>query len=124
MTCEDLPGVDALSLRVHGFVRHNEAEGAIGQGTAVVVERNGRITGYTTSVGFFGHSVGESNEDLKALIGTAEEFPGSGFLLPTRNGELMRWCMEHGLKVVQPMTLMSRGLYQEPRGEFLPSILF
>jgi len=124
MTPEDLPGVDALCLSVHGHTRHNEAAGAIAQGIATVVEHDGRITGYTTGIGFFGHTVGESNEDLKALIGAAEEFGGPGFLLPTRNSELMRWCLEHGLRIVQPMTLMSRGLYQEPRGAFLPSILF
>jgi hypothetical protein len=93
-------------------------------GTASVVERQGRITGYSTGVGFMGHSVGETNEDLMALIGAAKEFQGPGFLLPTRNSELMRWCLKNGLKIVQPMTLMSKGLYQEPKGAFLPSVLF
>ena len=124
MKREDLDGVDALCRGVHGHTRHNESVGAIEQGTAMVVEHDGRITGYTTGTGFFGHTVGESNEELKALIGAATEFAGPGFLLPTRNSELMRWCLEQGLRVVQPMTLMSRGIYQEPRGEFLPSILF
>jgi predicted N-acetyltransferase YhbS len=120
----DLEAVDALTTRVHGHTRHNEVAGAIGQGSAVVVEHQGRITGYSTGVAFFGHTVGETNNDLKALIGAAKEFGGPGFLLPTRNGELMRWCLENGLRVVQPMTLMARGVYQEPRGAFLPSILF
>ena len=124
MRVSDLEAVDALALRVHGHTRHNEVAGAIEQGTAKLVEHEGRITGYTTGVGFFGHSVGEANRDLQALIGAAEEFPGSGFLLPTRNSELLRWCLGRGLKIVQPLTLMSRGLYQEPRGAFLPSILF
>ncbi len=124
MKYEDLGGVDAVCMRVHGHTRRNEAAGAIEQGTAMVVEHDGRITGYTTGTGFFGHTVGESNEELKALVGAVTEFPGPGFLLPTRNGEFMRWCFEHGLRVVQPLTLMSRGVYQEPRGAFLPSILF
>ena len=124
MTQEDLPAVDALCFAVHGHTRHNEVAGAVAQGTATVVEHNGRITGYTTGAGFFGHTVGESNEELKALIGVTTEFAGPGFLLPTRNSSLMRWCLDNGLRVVQPMTLMSRGLYQEPRGAFLPSILF
>ncbi|MER3423912.1 MAG: GNAT family N-acetyltransferase, partial [Nitrospiraceae bacterium] len=47
-----------------------------------------------------------------------------GFLLPTRNADLFRWCLEQGLRVVQPMTLMSQGLYQKPAGTFLPSILY
>jgi len=89
-----------------------------------VVEHDGRITGYASLVGFFGHAVGESNEDLKALIGAAPAFPGPGFLLPTRNSDLLRWCLEKGLRVVQPMTLMSTGLYNEPAGVFLPSVVF
>jgi predicted N-acetyltransferase YhbS len=124
MKTEDLEAVDAVCLRVHGHTRHNEAAGAIEQGTAQVVEHNGRVTGYTTGSGFFGHTVGESNEDVKALLAAATDFGGPGFLLPTRNSELMRWCFEHGLRIVQPLTLMSRGIYQEPRGAFLPSILF
>ena len=88
------------------------------------VKRNGRITGYTTIIGFFGHAVGETNDDLRALIGAAKEFAGPGFLLPTRNGDLFRWCLTNGLRVTQPMTLMSRGLYNDPAGVFLPSILY
>ena len=124
MTPEDLPSVDALTMRVHGHTRTNEVAGAIQQGTAKVVEHDGRITGYTSGVAFFGHTVGESNEDVKALIAAAEEFPGPGFHLPTRNSELLRWCLDNGLRIVQPLTLMNRGVYQEPRGAFLPSILF
>ena len=124
MTTEDIEAADALAFRVHGHTRHSEAAAAVQQGTATVVTREGRISGYSTLVGFFGHAVGESNEDIKALIAAAESFPGAGFLLPTRNAELLRWCLNHGLRIVQPMTLMSRGLYQEPRGTFLPSILF
>jgi hypothetical protein len=71
-----------------------------------------------------GHAVDDTNEELKALIGAAPEFLGPGFLLPSRNWELFRWCLEHGLRVVQPLSLMSIGLYNEPAGAFLPSILF
>jgi GNAT superfamily N-acetyltransferase len=121
---EDLYACNELALRVHGHDRGSEVHGAIGQGTAVVVEHGGRITGYTTGIGFFGHAVGESNEDLKALIGAAAEFPGPGFLLPTRNGEVLRWCLERGLRIVQPMTLMSLGSYSEPTGAFMPSVMY
>lgn len=124
MTETDLDGADAVCQKVHGISRRNETAGAIQMGAAKVVESGGRITGYTTGAGFFGHSVGETNDDLKALIGEAESFAGAGFLLPTRNGEVMRFCLEHGLRIVQPMTLMSRGVYQEPRGAFMPSILY
>ena len=97
---------------------------AIAQGQASVVEHGGHMSGYTTSVAFFGHAVGETNEDLKALIGAAPALPGRGFLLPTRNSELFRWCLKQGLRVVQTMTLMSVGLYNDPAGAFLPSVLY
>lgn len=121
---QDLNACNELCLKVHGHHRGPELLEAIRQGTAAVVEHGGRITGYTTTVGFFGHTVGESNEDLKALIGAAPDFPGPGFLLPTRNGEVLRWCLERGLRIVQPMTLMSVGLYNEPAGTFIPSVLY
>jgi predicted N-acetyltransferase YhbS len=120
----DLGACNALCFKIHGHERSPELVDAINQGTATVVEHNGRITGYATGINFLGHAVGESNEDLKALIGAATEIPHPGFLLPTRNSELFRWCLEKGLRVVQPMTLMSKGLYSEPRGAFLPSVLY
>lgn len=123
-TARDLQACDALCVRVHGHDRHGELTDALAQGSATVVERDGRITGYTTGVGFFGHTVGEADNDVKALIAAAPGFGGPGMLVPTRNADLMRWCLGQGLRVVQPMTLMSRGLYNEPRGAFLPSILF
>jgi GNAT superfamily N-acetyltransferase len=120
---EDLPACNQLCLRIHGYARGQELLYAVHRKTATVVEHDGRITGYATSVGFNGHAIGESNEALKALLGAAEAFSGSGFLLPTRNGELLRFCLEQGLRVVKPVTLMSLGLYNEPAGAFLPSIL-
>jgi hypothetical protein len=121
---DDLGGCNQLCLRVHGHDRGEELLDAIKRGTTTIIEHNSRITGYATTVAFFGHAVGETNEELKALIGTTKEFLGPGFLLPTRNAELLRWCLEHRLHIVQPMTLMSIGLYNEPAGAFLPSILF
>jgi len=123
-TERDLDACNQVCVQVHGHDRRGELLDAIKQGTATIAECGGRITGYATPVAFFGHAVGETNDALKALIGAASAFPGPGFLLPTRNGELFRWCLDHGLRVVQPMTLMSVGLYNEPAGAFLPSILY
>jgi predicted N-acetyltransferase YhbS len=120
----DLDDSNALCRRIHGHDRRGELLEAITDGTATVVEHGDRLTGYATVVGFSGHAVGDSNADLKALIGAALEFVGPGFLLPMRNGELFRWCLAHGLRVVQSLTLMSMGLYNEPRGLFLPSIIY
>jgi GNAT superfamily N-acetyltransferase len=123
-TVGDLDACNRLCVSVHGHDRNREVADAIAQGTARVVEHGGRVTGYATDIGYFAHAVGQTNEELKALIGAAPAFVGPGFLLPTRNAELFRWCLAHGLRVVHPMTLMSRGLYQNPAGAFLPSVLY
>jgi ribosomal protein S18 acetylase RimI-like enzyme len=120
----DLAACNDLCLRVHGHDRGGELNDGIQQGTAVVAEYGGGITAYASSLAFFGHAVGETNEDLKALIAAAPAFQGSGILMPTRNAGLFRWCLESGLRVVQPMTLMTMGLYNEPAGAYLPSILY
>ena len=121
---EDAEVCNALSRRVHGFDRGVDLAQAIEQGTARVVERGGRVTGYTTHLAFSGHSTAETNADLQALIASAEFFAGPGILVPSRNSVLLRWCLANGLRVVQPMTLMSVGLYNDPAGAWLPSVLF
>jgi predicted N-acetyltransferase YhbS len=120
----DLGTCNEICAKVHGHDRAGELRNAIKETTATVVEHVGRIVGYSSSIAFFGHAVAETNEGLKALIGAAPAFGGPGFLVPTRNAELFLWCLERGLQVVQPMTLMSIGLYNEPAGAFLPSILY
>ena len=120
----DLAACNALSHRIHGFDRGPDLAQAIEQGNALVTERGGRITAYASHLGFFGHSVAESNADLQALIASVDSFAGPGILLPTRNAELFRWCLGNGLRVIEPMTLMSMGLYNEPAGAFLPSVMF
>lgn len=120
----DIEACDALSMHTHGHTRHNEFADAISSGSAMVVERDGRITGYTTAIAFFGHSVAETNDDLKALIAAAPEFGGPGFLLPARNSQLFRWCLSKNLRVVQQLTLMTQGLYNEPRSPYLVSIYY
>jgi predicted N-acetyltransferase YhbS len=120
----DEPACNALSQSVHGFDRATELAHAVQQGTARVVERAGRVTGYTTNLAFFGHSTAETNIDMQALIASVESFGGPGILVPSRNSALLRWCLANGLRVVQPMTLMSTGLYSDPAGAWLPSVLF
>jgi GNAT superfamily N-acetyltransferase len=120
----DIDAANALCQRIHGHTRSGALRSAIAQGAATIVERGGRVAGYATGIGFFGYAVGETNEDLKALIAAAPSFAGPGFLLPTRNAAVLRWCLDHGLRIVQPMTLMTMGPYQEPQGAYLPSILY
>jgi predicted N-acetyltransferase YhbS len=123
-TDADLDACNQLCALVHGHDRAGELRGAIEGGIAAVVEHLGRITGFASGIGYAGHVVGESNEELKALISAAPEFLGCGPLIPSRNGDLLRWCYSKGLRLMQQMTLMSVGLYNEPRFPFIPSILY
>jgi predicted N-acetyltransferase YhbS len=123
-TSDDLPACDALCVRVHGHGRGGGLRDALAQGTARVVERDGLITAYTSGIGFYGHTVAETNDDLKALIGVADGFAGPGFLVPMRNTELVRWCLAHGLRVFVVLNLMTIGLYSEPRGAYLASVWY
>ncbi len=118
----DEAACNALCLRVHGHTRAGELRGPIAHGNAKVVERLGRITAYTTGVHYFGHSVAETNDDLQALIGAADDFGTPGLIVPLDNGELFRWCLAHGLRVFFVQNLMALGVYQEPRGAYLPSV--
>ena len=113
----DLNSCNQLCYNIHGHDRSHELLGAIRAGTS-------SVTGYTTQVGFLGHTIAATNTGLKALIGASANFSGPGFLLPSRNAEVLRWCLQNGLRIVEPMTLMSKGLYNDPAGAFLPSVLY
>jgi predicted N-acetyltransferase YhbS len=128
MTPGDLRAAAALSRRVHGFVRTADLQGALSRGAPVVLERAGRITAYMAMPTFWilNHAVAETEDDLRALIlgaGAASDQP-LGFLMPIRRAALFRWCLDQGMQVVKPMTLMSRGHYADPDGAWLPSVLY
>ncbi|HEX6979740.1 MAG TPA: GNAT family N-acetyltransferase [Alphaproteobacteria bacterium] len=128
MTKQDLDVCDALCVRIHGISRASEQAEALQSFAPVVVERDGRVTGYLTAPTFWivNHGVAETEDDMKALFlgaGAAEAAPLS-FLLPTRQASLFRWCLGEGLKAVMPMTLMTIGTYRTPSGSYLPSVFY
>jgi hypothetical protein len=120
----DIEAANRVCEAVHGHNRAGELKDGIGLGTVLVTERLGRITGYASGFGYFAHAVAETNLDLEALIAAVPELPRPGIIVPARNADLFRWCLDNGLRVVQPMTLMTIGLYNEPRGAYLPSVLY
>ena len=120
----DTGACNDLCRAVHGHDRAPQVDDAVAGGTALVVEHGGCVTGYSTGLSFFAHSVGTTDDDIRALIGAADAFAGSGILVPIRHGPLFRWCLDRGLRVVQLMTLMTTGLYNEPAGAWLPSIMY
>jgi predicted N-acetyltransferase YhbS len=121
-TIEDIDACDAICRSVHGHDRHGELRDWVGAGTARVVQRGDQITGYATGFGYGWHAVGKADDDIVALLGSAEVLMGLGVLVPSRNSALMAWCFAAGLRIVQQSTLMTIGLYNEPQGAWLPSI--
>jgi predicted N-acetyltransferase YhbS len=119
---DDVHACDAICRAVHGHDRHRELQDWVAAGTARVVERSGAITGYATGFGYGWHAVGRTDDDIVALLQSAEMFMGLGILVPSRNTALMAWCLGSGLRLVQQSTLMTTGLYNEPHGSWLPSI--
>ncbi|OEJ23713.1 GNAT family N-acetyltransferase [Streptomyces agglomeratus] len=120
----DVAACNEVCRRVHGADRGGELTDALRTGTARVSEHGGRITGYATDLAFFAHAVGESTEDIRALIAAAPGFGGPGILVPASNSVLLQWCLHNGLKVQQLMSVMTIGLYSEPAGAYLASILY
>ena len=123
-TLADLEACNQVCRRVHGHDRSGELRDAIAQGSATVVEYEGQLGGYATVIGVSGHAVGVTTAAIQALIGAAPAFERGGFLVPLRKSELFHWCLSAGFRVAVPQTFMSQGLYQEPVGAFLPSVLY
>jgi hypothetical protein len=111
---------------VHGFDRGGELHEALATFRPYVLEREGRITAYASAPSFWllNHGVAEAAQDMQdLLIGAAAgaEQP-LALLVPYRNAEFFRWCLSQGLRMVKPLNLMARGLYQQPRGSWYPSV--
>jgi len=126
-TESDTESCNTICKTVHGHDRNGELQDSIKQGSAKVVLHENKITGYTCGLTFFNHSVGLTNDDLKALISSAtndDSYGGPGILIPSRNTHLFRWCLNNGLRIVQQLTLMTIGLYNEPAGSYMPLILY
>ena len=124
-TESDVESCNAICKAVHGHDRNGELRDSVKQGSAKVVLHGDKITGYTSGLTYFNHSVGSTNDDLKALITSASDYYGGpGILIPSRNTQLFRWCLNNGLKLVQQLTLMTIGLYNQPAGSYMPSILY
>lgn len=123
-TAADATACNALCLRVHGHDRAGELADSIAQGSVIVAESGGRLVGYTTGLHYFGYTVAENNRDLIAILAQAPSFEGTGIMVPVRNHEVFSWCLNHGLRSLQLNTLMTIGLYNEPQGAWLPSILY
>jgi predicted N-acetyltransferase YhbS len=124
---EDLEACAALCRRVTGVERTNELNHTRQMFTPFVALRDGSMTAYGSAPLFWplNHAVAETEDDMMALLsGVAAASSGQplSFILPTRQAKLLRWCLDKGMRVIKPMTLMSLGQYQDTQGCYLPSV--
>jgi predicted N-acetyltransferase YhbS len=119
-------GSDCASLcrKAYGFARKAELNEAISNNMAAVLERKDRIVGYACSIGFRGHAVASTVEDLTVLVAHAPKSLGAGLFIPTRNGALLRWLFHNGARALWPAAILSIGDFHEPTIPYLPSMLF
>lgn len=124
---EDYASCAELCRVVHGFDRVNELKNIPPFLTSFVAIRDGRITAYASAPQFWAlnQAVAETESDMHAvLLGASNLLQGQpvSFLLPVRQSNLFRWCLEKRLRVLKMMNLMTMGEYQEPRSCYLPSV--
>jgi len=128
MTPGDLPQVEELARRVHGFPRTGDVKAALQRGTPLVLDGESRIRAYMTMPGLWllNHAVAETEADMMALVlgAAAASREPIAFLVPIRSARFFRWCLGQGMRIVKPMTLMTRGDYNEPQGAWMPSVLY
>jgi len=125
---KDLAECDALHVRLLGYSRTNELRDRLAEGTPLVVVHADRVAGYIASPARVSdnHGVAETDEAMQSLLCGAAELTDAplSFLLPTSHADLFRWCLREGLRAVRPMTLMTIGEYTDPRGVYVPSMLY
>lgn len=124
---DDFTGCAELCRKAHGFERTGELRNTPPFLNSFVAVREGRVAAYASAPHFWAlnHAVAESEEDMHALLlgaGNLSDGQPLSFLLPTRQTNLLRWCLQQGMRAIKPMTLMVMGEYQEPRSCYLPSV--
>jgi GNAT superfamily N-acetyltransferase len=121
---QDIEECARLCRDVHGFDRTVELKQIPPFLKSFVARREGRIVGYAAAPQFWplNHAVAETEDDMQQLIMGASQDQQISFLLPMRQSSLFRWCLQKGMRVVKPMTLMTIGKYYEPKSVYLPSV--
>ncbi len=126
-TPDDLPAVEDLSRRIYRVSRRNEAAHRFNPPFQPFVrERAGVITGYFI-LGFAGHGVAETEEDMLALVLHAARRtppPMRRCFCPLTEGSLYRRFLAAGCRNIKVMNLMALGPYEAPDGVWLPSVGF
>lgn len=130
-TPADLDALDELSLEVVGFRRRGDIEISRSLAPPLVVERQGRIAGFTcwfpTPGGtLLAPAVARDEQALRDLILGAARSTTVGLIvpLPLSYASVLRWALDGGFTVSELSTLMVRGSYERPAGAYLPSVWY
>ena len=122
---DDVGACDALCARVHGHERDGELRDAIAAGHGLVVERAGAVTGYATGVGYGWHAVGETQRGPDGPARRRRRCSwASASSCRRATPSSFAGASSRGLRIVQQSTLMTIGLYNEPAGAWLPSVVY
>jgi predicted N-acetyltransferase YhbS len=129
LTDDDIAACEQLQLAVHDYERTSELRDALASPVLdpLVAVRDGRIVAFATTLNFFpaAYATAESESDMWDLIaGGLAGGATASFLLPTRQHVLLRRALGAGLRIVKPMTYMTLGEYRDPRGAWIPSVLY
>ena len=124
----ELARANELAIAVHGYSRNGAVRDALGTLRPFVAERGGDLVAYVTTASFYpaSHGVARTDEDLLGLLlGAAAQIDEPlDLLVPIRQVQVYRRMLSWGLRTIKPITLMALGDYREPRGAWLPSILY
>jgi predicted N-acetyltransferase YhbS len=125
---QDFEACDELHRRIHRFSRVHDIKQNSQFFQSFVALRENRIVAYASAPAFWqaNHAVAETEEAMHAVLVGSSNLSAQplSFLLPTRQAGLFRWCLQNKMRVVKPMSLMAMGEYEEPRGAFLPSVMY
>ena len=126
MTTADLPAIADLSTRIYKVSRRNEAAaaGTLGS-TPLLMERDGRVTGYFMAPS--GHGVAEAEDDVLALVGeAARRFSPRPvrFYCPLSEASCYQKALQAGHRTIKVMNLMALGPYEPPDKVWMPSVLY
>jgi predicted N-acetyltransferase YhbS len=121
----DVETCDGLFAAAHGLSRLQELRHGLRHRSPLVAERHGRITGYLAAPWEWraNHAVAETAADMMAMLAGAAALRSApvGLLLPSRQSDVLRWCLEAGMRAVKPMLLLARGTYRVPARCWAPS---
>jgi ribosomal protein S18 acetylase RimI-like enzyme len=120
----DFGAMDALCREIYGISRKNEIATLTQAGFPAFVFDGGRVRGYLVATAI-GHGVAESDDIMLALYASlGATIPDSMSNLPMRSGALYRRALHAGHRNRKVMNLMAIGPYDDPKGTWVPGVLF